>query len=122
MASDEIRVVRNTRPTVYRILRKFRDERNPQNAVDITDYTIKLIVKNRLSELDAQAHFDLAAVLEDEAAGVYSFVFTTVHTCLPAGRYPGQIRWWSDPSPAGPPDDAIDVDFVVDDSVENYPL
>jgi len=120
--ADEIRVISNTRPTVYRILRKLRDERDPQGVVDITDYTIKLIVKNRLSELDEQAHFDLTATLEDEAGGVYSFAFTTEHTCLAEGRYPGQIRWWSDPSPAGPPDAAIEVDFVVVGSVEQNPI
>lgn len=119
MAKESIRVVRMTTPVVIRILKKFRDERSATVAQDITGYTIKLIVKNSIEDLDARALFDLSASLVTAAAGVYSLTFTTAHTCLPAGTYPGQIRWWSGGTTVAP-NDSIDVDFVVVEATRNY--
>lgn len=119
MANESIRVVRMTAPVQTRILKTSRDERTPTGAEDITGYTIKLIVKNSLEDADARALFDLAATLVTATAGVYKFTFTTAHTCLPAGTYPGQIRWWTSGSTVAPAD-SIDVDFVVVDAVRNY--
>lgn len=119
MATESIRVIRMTQPVVTRILKQFRDERLASVPLDITGYTIKLIVKNALSDDDARALFDLAATLVTAAGGVYRFTFTTAHTCLPAATYPGQIRWWSGGATVAPTD-SQDVDFVVVEAARKY--
>lgn len=119
MAMEVIEVVRMTKPVVTRILKSSKNETNPGGAVDITGYTIKLIVKNRLSSDDARKLFDLAASIVTAASGIYKFTFTSAHTCLPRGTYAAELRWWAGTA-SGPPDDAIDVDFVVLDAVEKY--
>jgi hypothetical protein len=120
MPSEAIEVVRMTKPEIIRILYKTRDESNPKTPFNIYGYTIKLIVKNKLSDIDARALFDLAATIVTDSAGTYKFTLTTAHTCLPAGTYPGQLRWWSGSS-AVAPDDSIDISFIVTDSVKQYP-
>lgn len=119
MAKESIRVIRMTQPVETRILKKFRDERSSTVGEDITGYTIKLIVKNALSDDDARALFDLAATIVTAGSGVYKLTFTTAHTCLPAGTYPGQIRWWTGGATVAP-NDSHDVDFVVVESARKY--
>ena len=109
-----------TLPVITRVLRKFRDQGAPDAVQDLTGYTIKLIVKNQISDIDARALFDLTASVVTAASGQYLFTFTTVHTCLPAGTYPGEIRWWSG-STSIAPDDAIAVDFIVEEAAKQYP-
>ncbi len=116
---QRISVVRLTRPEVIRIKKASRDETQEQTPVDITGYTIKFIIKKRLSDEDALAFFDLAASIEDAGAGVYKLSFTTLHTCLPHGLYKGELRFWSGSSSLAP-DDAELVDFEITEAVERY--
>lgn len=107
----------------------FWDQINPTNPADVTGWLIKLIVKPfrffvdrsavRTSEVtDAEAYFDLAAdVTVAPTNGEYTFHFTTIHTCLPAGTYPGQIRWWTAGVQVDSPDNGFPVSYVVTDSI-----
>ncbi len=119
MQMPPIQVVRLTKPKEIRILRNFRDETQPDVPVDITGYTIKLIVKKRLSDEDALAFFDLEASIEDAENGVYKLTFTTAHTCLAHGTYKGLLRVWGGAA-SGSPKDAFPLDFVVTEAVKRY--
>lgn len=119
MLMPPIEVVRLTKPEEVRILKYFRDETRRDTAVDITGYTIKLIVKKRLSDDDTLALFDLEASIEDAESGVYKLTFTTAHTCLAHGTYKGLLRVW-DGAASGSPKDAFPLDFVVTEAVKRY--
>ena len=105
------------------------DQTNPSNPQDVTGWLIKLMVKpfryfvdrsgRRTSEVtDAEAYFDLAAdVSVNPTNGEYTFHFTTVHTCLPVGTYPAQIRWWTSGVQTDSPDNGFGAAFVVSDNV-----
>jgi len=113
------KVVRNTRPAEIRIIKNTRDESQKDAPLDITGYTIKLMVKNALGDADDEAIFDLEATIVDGPAGKFQLQFTTEHTCLARATYPADLRLWSG-TQTGPPDDAIPVGFVVIESVEKY--
>jgi len=115
--SETITVRYNSRPVITRIMKDERNEIDPDAAVDINGWTIKLIVKQDRNLPDARAWFDLSASLISVTDGTYKFELTEEHTCLPPGTWPGEIRWWKALSYV-PPDDAIQVNFVVEDVVD----
>jgi hypothetical protein len=115
--SETITVRYNSTPTITRILKDARNEIDEDAALDITGYTIKLIVKQSLDLADSRAWFDLSASIVTAASGTYKFELTPAHTCLPEGTWYGEIRWWSGDA-TYPPDDAIQVDFVVEGPVD----
>lgn len=108
------------------------DQTNPSAPQDVTGWLIKLIVKpfryfvDRSGVLksevtDAEAYFDLAAdVSVAPLNGVYTFHFTTVHTCLPVGTYPAQIRWWTGGVLTDSPDNGFSTAFVVTDNISIF--
>lgn len=115
--SDTITVRYNSSPVITRILRDSRNEVDSDAAVNISGYTIKLIVKQSMDTPDAQAWFDLAASIVTAADGSYRFTLTPAHTCLPVGTWYGEIRWWSGDA-TYPPTDAIQINYVVEDVVD----
>jgi hypothetical protein len=117
MASETITVRYNSSPVITRILRDSRNEVDPDAAVNITGYTIKLIVKQSAELADSRAWFDLAASIVTAADGSYRFTMTPEHTSIPAGSWPGEIRWWSG-STDNPPTDATQILFVVEESLD----
>lgn len=118
MASDSTITVRyNSSPVITRILRDERNEVDSDAAVNITGYTIKLIVKQSAELADTRAWFDLAASIVTAADGSYRFTLTPAHTGIPAGSWPGEIRWWSG-STDNPPNDAQQISFVVEDPAD----
>ena len=118
MADIQISVRQNTRPIITRVLRDFRNESNPVAVVNITGYALKLSVKREITDSDSDAVFDLSASIVTAASGTYRFTLTPEHTFLPAGTYPGEIRWWTDGTATNPPHDALSVDFIIQTAVD----
>jgi len=118
MADILLSVRQNTRPTITRVMRDFRNESNPGAVVNITGYALKLSVKREITDADTDAIFDLSASIVTAASGTYRFTLTPEHTFLPAGVYPGEIRWWTDGTTTNPPHDALSVDFEIQASVD----
>ena len=118
MADIRLSVRQNTRPTITRVMRDFRNESNPNAVVNITGYALKLSVKRAITDADSDAVFDLSASIVTAASGTYRFTLTPEHTFLPAGVYPGEIRWWTDGTTTNPPHDALSVDFEIQASVD----
>ncbi len=117
IAREEVTLVGMTTPVEYKVLKDYRHEENPDDPLDITGYTIRLIVKNDKDLADSRAHFTLDATLEEPTRGLYKFTFTTKHTSLPAGIYPGEIRWWTG-STSVPATDAIPCDFEIIEALD----
>jgi hypothetical protein len=118
MADILLSVRQNTRPTITRVMRDFRNESNPNAVVNITGYALKLSVKRAITDADSDAVFDLSASIVTAASGTYRFTLTPEHTFLPTGVYPGEIRWWTDGTTTNPPHDALSVDFEIQTSVD----
>ena len=97
------------------VMRDFRNASDPTAVVDITGYAFKLIVKRELDDPDSACLFDLTGSIVTAADGTYKFTLTLAHTCMPAGDYIGQIRWWSGGAPGTEeqPTDAIDCTYRV---------
>lgn len=117
IARESITLVGMTLPAEYKVLKDYRNEEAPDEPIDITGYTIRLIVKMDKDLADSRAAFTLDATLEEPTRGLYKFQFTTKHTSLPAGVYPGEIRWWSG-STSIAADDAIPCDFEIIESMD----
>lgn len=115
--AETIELVGMTAPSITKILRDSRNESSPDSIVDITGYTIRLIVKQNTDIPDSRAHFTLDATLVTPTGGVYRFDFTTRHTGLPPGTYPGEIRWWPG-STSSPAKDAVPVDFIITEPLD----
>ncbi len=109
---DTITLVGMTTPVEKKILKDHRNEADPEAPLDITGYTIKLIVKNSVDDVDSRVLFELSATLVTPTSGVYSFTFTTKHTSLAPGVYPGELRWWTGVTTVAATD-AIPVDFEI---------
>lgn len=113
-----IRVRQNTRPQQFFQLKDFRNPSDPNALIDITAYSFRLMVKRDLADADAQAFFDLAGVIAVALDGSVRFDLTAEHTAMPVGRYPGEIRWWSDAVETNPPTDAVRFSYIVEDPVD----
>lgn len=114
MADEQVFVSQNSNLTLTKILRKFRDERDPLGAVNITGYTIRFMVKRFDTDPDAAALVDLAASIVTAADGVYAIALTPAHTFMTPGTYPAEYRWWTAAPAAGdPPADRRTVDYIV---------
>lgn len=88
----------NSRPT-----RKFEKLDEYGDPVNLTGYIIKLIVKpyrgNDDGMLpDSRAWLNFAGTLISATAGTYKFDLTPAETCLPAGIWPAEIRFWNPPT------------------------
>lgn len=126
--SDTIQVMRRTSPLLTRQMLTFRDDTNPTNPADITGWLIKLMVKssfvmpglNPFLLSDQSAFFDLPATLLTPTSGVYQFQLVSAHTVMPAGIYPGVIRWWMDGISTDVPDDAIFINYIVSENPAFY--
>lgn len=120
MAEKIITVTRLTQPVLYDIMTTFRDARDPLGAEDITGWTIKFSVKRSLDDVDGYEFFTITAAIVTAADGVYSLTFSSAETNMPAGRYPGELRWWkSGAVPATDmPFDRQSVDYVVQEAVD----
>lgn len=117
--TDTITVRQNSRPTITRVLRDFRNENAPTARVNIAAYAFKFIVKKNIGDPDSRALFDLAGtILGGGTDGRYQFVLTLSHTGLAPNRYPGEIRWWNDGDMTKPPTDAVSVDYAVEAAVD----
>jgi hypothetical protein len=82
------------------------------DPIDLTDCTVKLIVKPFLSNddgvlPDSRAWVDFAASVISATAGTLEFALTPAQTSMPPGTYPAEIRRWRAPDPpaAAPVDD-----------------
>lgn len=72
------------------------------DVIDLTDCTIKVMVKPFLTNEDgvlpdARAWVNFAATLLEETSGTYQFALTPAETSLPPGTYPAEIRRWRAP-------------------------
>lgn len=118
MADEIISISQNSNLTITRIARKFRDERDPTGAENITGWTLKFMVKRHIDDSDAAAIVDLTASIVTAASGVHSVTLTPAHSSLSPGIYPGEWRWWTAAPAAGdPPTDRRSVDYIVNSSV-----
>ena len=113
-ADEILSVVQNSDMQVFRILKKFRDEREPDGPEDITGWVIRFSAKRHVTDSDAGKLFDIAATIVDAPNGVYRLDLTPIQTHLIAGTYFGEIRWWTAAPAAGePPADRRSVDYVI---------
>ena len=120
MADKAITVRYNSAPGAQTfVLTDFRNEDNPNLAVNITGFFFKLIVKRFTDDPDSEAFFELDGAIVTPLDGIFSFTFTAEHTTIPPDIYPGEIRWWSGGAPATgePPTDALTVDYSVQQGV-----
>jgi hypothetical protein len=113
MADKQIIVQQGIKTTATFVLTDFRSEYDPTAVVDITGYTIRLLVKRDRGDVDSLAWIDITATLVSVADGIFSFELASPYTSLPAGTWPGIIRFWSG-STSLPPDEAWSVDYVVE--------
>ena len=117
--TDTITVRQNSRPTITRVLRDFRNEDDPTARVNIAAYAFQFIVKKNVGDPDSRALFDLAAtILGGGTDGRYQFALTMAHTGFAPGRYVGEIRWWTDGDMTKPPSDAVSVDYAVEAAID----
>jgi hypothetical protein len=117
MATLRFTVGYNSKPTLY--LPALLDGNG--DAINITGYSFKLIVKPFLSNEDgklpdSRAWFDKAGAIIVAADGTYKFVLTDLETTQAPGIYPGEIRIWSG-STSLPPDYRISVEFEIEEAV-----
>jgi len=56
-------------------------------AFDLTDYTMTLTCKKNLSDTDAQAQFQVAAVITTPATGIGVITLLPTHTTIEPGNY-----------------------------------
>ena len=116
--AETIAVRQNSRPTLKRVLRDFRNQDDPGAPVDITGYVIKFIVKPDVDVPDAQAFFDLPGVITTAVQGKFTLTLLEAHTALAPGNYPGEIRWWAGGITTVPPTDAIAIDYIVERAID----
>ena len=108
----------NSNPQVTRIMRNFRDERYSGNAVSISGWTIKLIVKRLPTDSDDNALFDLTAQIVSPSTGTYRYNFTPDHTAIQPGTYFAEERWWTSYAANKAPTDRRTESFVVQEPVQ----
>lgn len=118
MADKKIEVGYNTGPLLTFQLTDFRNENNSSGIVDITGYSFKLRVKKNLTDPDSAILVSLNGSILVAASGTFTFQLTTAHTCLPPGKYVGQILWWSG-AVGTTPTDSWTVEYNVADPVDN---
>ena len=117
--AEIIEVTRNSRTTITRVLRNTRDQRTPTDPVDISAFKIMFSAKQRLSDPDEAALFDILATIIDGPNGVYELALSTPETNIIPKTYFGEIRWWEDGDDTKPPHDRIPVDYVVLEAVDS---
>ena len=120
MADERCTVGYNSSPR-----KKFRLLDELGDPVDLTGFTVKMMVKPFLSNEDgkvpdSRALFDVTGTVDadqDENTGEYYFDFTPAETCSPPGTCPGETRFWSGATTV-PPKYRRTVDFVVSEPVD----
>lgn len=102
--AEFIEVVEGTRPLLRKQIVTRRDETNPGGLAALAGYVVRLLVKRQLS--DAVPWISVDGTVDETNS--YVIQLTEVHTLLPPGTWPGELRWWSPPdAPATEPADAL---------------
>lgn len=120
---ERIGVVAGTTPVIGRTWRKFRIDGSEGEAEDLTGNTVKFIVKQDLTHDDSRELVNLTATLDaDPTTGKFTLPLTVTDTTHVERNYFGELRRWGVGVPVdGPPSDAVPLDYVVFQQVDQVP-
>jgi hypothetical protein len=117
MAELTINVREKSRPTVdFADVTAWKDKAG--RVVDITGWTLKLVVKRLVTDPDSQVLFDLTGTIVTATEGAYRFTLDLSHTAFPPGTYPAEVRVWTAAPGSNPPNDAKSVDFIIEPAIK----